>query len=135
LLTLTYMAKKMNDKQTEFEKLELIAKIQNDLEELQECFVDISEILTQEKKSPSSKENNIYYIAPYIFREFENVQDLPLPLDEVISIYLDWSEKLYVTAALNKGKYKNKAVNSHMNNLFKLVQTIQKVIPAPRQEE
>ena len=118
----------MNEKdKREFDRLEKFSKMQNDLEELQECFVDIAQILEDEKKKPSSAEDNVVYIAPFIFREFEAVKDIPMSADQVISIYLEWAEKLYVIAALNKGKYNNKAVNVHMRNLFSLLKTIEKI--------
>jgi hypothetical protein len=118
----------MTDKlEPEFDRLDRFSKMQNDLEELQECFVDISDILEGEKKKPSPQEDNVVYIAPFIFREFEAVKDLPMSADQVISIYLEWAEKLYIIAALNKGKYKNKAVKIHMHNLYALLKTIEKI--------
>lgn len=119
----------------EFEKFDRMSKLQNDLEELQECFIDIKDILDSEEKKPTVAEDNVVYIAPFIFREFESVQEIPISIEEVISIYLDWAEKLYVIAALNKGKYNNKAIKVHMHNLFALLKTIEKILTKPKEEK
>ena len=126
------MAKKLMN---EFEKFDRMSKLQNDLEELQECFIDIKDILDSEDKKPTVAEDNVVYIAPFIFREFESVQEIPISIEEVISIYLDWAEKLYVIAALNKGKYNNKAIKVHMHNLFALLKTIEKILTKPKEEK
>lgn len=126
------MAKKLMN---EFEKFDRMSKLQNDLEELQECFIDIKDILDSEEKKPTVAEDNVVYIAPFIFREFESVQEIPISIEEVISIYLDWAEKLYVIAALNKGKYNNKAIKVHMHNLFALLKTIEKILTKPKEEK
>lgn len=119
------MSKKKQDQ--EFNEIERLSRIQNDLEELQECFVDISEILESERKQPSVTEDNVVYIAPFIIREFDSIKEIPMSAEQVVSIYLEWAEKLYIVAALNKGKYRNKAVKVHMHNLYALLKTVEKI--------
>lgn len=126
------MAKKLMN---EFEKFDRMSKLQNDLEELQECFIDIKDILDSEDRKPTVAEDNVVYIAPTIFREFESVQEIPMPIEQVVSIYLEWAEKLYVVVALNKGKYNNKAIKIHMHNLFALLKTIEKILTKPKEEK
>jgi len=115
----------------EFENLELYAKIENSLEELQDCLNDINDIIISESKKSSIPEDNVYYIAPNIFKVFSDVQDKPMNLEKIIDLYSEWSENVYIITALNKGKYKNKAVKEHVLNLFKLVKSIEYILADP----
>lgn len=115
----------------EFENLELYAKIENSLEELQDCLNDINDIIVSESKRSSVPEDNVYYIAPNIFKVFSDVQDKPLTIEKIVNLYSEWSENVYLITALNKGKYKNKAVKEHVLNLFKLVKSIEYILTDP----
>jgi predicted RNA-binding protein with EMAP domain len=106
-------------------ELNKASRIQSSLQELQECFVDIQEVIEGEQKKPSKTDDNVVYIAPFIVREFDSLKEIPMPVEQVVSLYLEWAEKLYIVAALNRGKYKSRAVRAHMNNLFLLVKTIE----------
>lgn len=115
----------------EFENLELYAKIENSLEELQDCLNDINDIIISESKKSSIPEDNVYYIAPNIVKIFSDVQDKPMSIEKIIDLYSEWSENVYIITALNKGKYKNKAVKEHVLNLFKLVKSIEYILADP----
>ena len=65
----------------EFENLELYAKIENSLEELQDCLNDINDIIISESKKSSIPEDNVYYIAPNIVKIFSDVQDKPMRIE------------------------------------------------------
>lgn len=119
----------------EFENLELYAKIENSLEELQDCLNDINDIIISESKKSSIPEDNVYYIAPNIFKVFSDVQDKPMNLEKIIDLYSEWSENVYIITALNKGKYKNKAVKEHVLNLFKLVKSIEYILADPNKKK
>ena len=119
----------------EFENLELYAKIENSLEELQDCLNDINDIIISESKKSSIPEDNVYYIAPNIVKIFSDVQDKPMSIEKIIDLYSEWSENVYIITALNKGKYKNKAVNEHVLNLFKLVKSIEYILADPDKKE
>lgn len=108
-------------------ELDRNSRIQSDIKELQECFVDIGEVIEGETKKPSKTDDNVVYIAPFIFREFDSLKEIPMPVEQVVTLYLEWAEKLYIVAALNKGKYRNRAVKVHMHNLYALVKTIEKI--------
>jgi Asp-tRNA(Asn)/Glu-tRNA(Gln) amidotransferase C subunit len=119
----------------EFENLELYAKIENSLEELQDCLNDINDIIISESKKSSIPEDNVYYIAPNIVKIFSDVQDKPMSIEKIIDLYSEWSENVYIITALNKGKYKNKAVKEHVLNLFKLVKSIEYILAEPDKKE
>jgi Asp-tRNA(Asn)/Glu-tRNA(Gln) amidotransferase C subunit len=119
----------------EFENLELYAKIENSLEELQDCLNDINDIIISESKKSSIPEDNVYYIAPNIVKIFSDVQDKPMSIEKIIDLYSEWSENVYIITALNKGKYKNKAVKEHVLNLFKLVKSIEYILADPDKKE
>lgn len=119
----------------EFENLELYAKIENSLEELQDCLNDINDIIISESKKSSIPEDNVYYIAPNIVKIFSDVQDKPMSIEKIIDLYSEWSENVYIITALNKGKYKNKAVKEHVLNLFKLVKSIEYILSDPDKKE
>lgn len=119
----------------EFENLELYAKIENSLEELQDCLNDINDIIISESKKSSIPEDNVYYIAPNIVKIFSDVQDKPMSIEKIIDLYSEWSENVYIITALNKGKYKNKAVKEHVLNLFKLVKSIEYILADPEKKK
>ena len=119
----------------EFENLELYAKIENSLEELQDCLNDINDIIISESKKSSIPEDNVYYIAPNIVKIFSDVQYKPMSIEKIIDLYSEWSENVYIITALNKGKYKNKAVKEHVLNLFKLVKSIEYILADPDKKE
>ena len=119
----------------EFENLELYAKIENSLEELQDCLNDINDIIISESKKSSIPEDNVYYIAPNIVKIFSDVQDKPMSIEKIIDLYSEWSENVYIITALNKGKYKNKAVKEHVLNLVKLVKSIEYILSDPDKKE
>ena len=119
----------------EFENLELYAKIENSLEELQDCLNDINDIIISESKKSSIPEDNVYYIAPNIVKIFSDVQDKPMSIEKIIDLYSEWSENVYIITALNKGKYKNKAVKEHVLNLIKLVKSIEYILADPDKKE
>jgi hypothetical protein len=102
-------------------------QLRSDISDLQECFTDIKEIFDSEAKKPSKSDDNVVYIAPSIFREFDSLKEIPMPAEKVVSLYLEWAERLYVVVALNKGHYRNHAISTHMQNLYSLLKTIENI--------
>lgn len=103
------------------------SQLQSDVADLQECFADIQDIFESEAKNPSNRDDNVVYIAPAIFREFDSLKEIPMPAEKVVSLYLEWAERLYIVVALNRGQYSNPAIASHMKNLYSLLKTIENI--------
>lgn len=102
--------------------------IETNLEELRECIVDIGQIIESERKKSSESTDNVIYVAPFIWREYEMIREMNMTMEQMVTVYLRWAEELYVIASLNRGKYRHKGIRSHMENLYLLICSIEKIL-------
>lgn len=89
-------------------------------------------ILNEEKKSEEKKhdkDDNVLYVDFAIAEEFKKLETTPMKMKEVLSLYHNWAERLFLIVMENRGHLKRGKLRDHVEKTLDLVATITRILP------
>lgn len=107
---------------------EQMKQILAELQEIAERLKHIDKVLTEEQKKSSEPEDNVVYIVPHVINDFKEIEGKPSKLDKLVTLYMHWTEALYLAVMLNKGHLQNKSLLKHIEHGYKVCKSLSRAL-------
>jgi len=89
-------------------------------------------ILLKEEKGEGrqvGEDNNVVYVDFGIAQEFKKLETTPMKIGQVLELYHNWAERVFLLAMQNSGRLKKGKLREHVAKTLAIVATITRILP------